>query len=243
MACVSFAVFGCRSTPVTDAARSARELVSEFTPAELVFIHVDSEVFEGVVRGQLAGTEKEHPYDLDFPIFDSRPFGLDSGYARYFATLTTEDSSFPKILREEVVDRVTQNRKSILHALHVDEGTRTGFRCPGLLVTPTFSGNDSLYRAQLAKLRAECPTKPYSHLEVSPPIRGVSSSIRRRLALPGPRPSPKIEPNGELWTAIVDGVYASKGGAMADEYAWVFQRDATTGRLKLVTTSFIMISE
>ena len=245
IACALLAVSGCRSTPLTNSAGHATASAPEFTPGELAFIRTDSEVFEGVVRGQLAGTDKDHPFHLEAPIFDSRPFGLDSGYARYFATLTSEDSSFPKPVRDAAFDRIIENRKSILRALNVDEGGPIPQRCPGLLVIPRPTPTDSAeFAAALAKLRANCPTKSYSYLNVSPPIRGVSASIRRRIQLETrARHLPAAELGGELWTAIVDGSYASKGGGMADEYAWVFQRDPTTGRLKLLTTAMIMIAE
>ena len=232
-----FFLSGCHSAPST---RSVSPAFSEFTANELAFIRTDSEVFEGVVRGQLAGTEKEHPFHLESPIFDSQPYGWDSADVRYFATLSSEDSSFLKALSKAAVNRVIENRKAILRSLNVDEGKRVGQRCPGALISPRPIPADSAsYAIALAKLRVDCPTKAYSHLEVSPPIRGVSSSLYRLLE----RYRQVVHLQGELWTAIVNGSYASKGGGMADEYAWIFQREPQTGRLRLLTTIMIGIAE
>src|SRR4051812_32597859 len=61
-------------------------------------VDVDSEVFAGVVRGQLEGGDDNYPYRLERLRFDSRPYGTTTGRPEVFAGVQGVDPSlsFPR---------------------------------------------------------------------------------------------------------------------------------------------------
>src|ERR1700704_4822435 len=104
-ATILIGAFGCRSVP-------ARE---RLTDQQLALIRADSEVFEAVVRAQLAGNMKDYPYHLDGLRYDSRPstpvaaFGTTTPHPQRSETagpFQTPDLG--------IVDRLSINRKGIL---------------------------------------------------------------------------------------------------------------------------------
>ena len=230
-------VIACRmAAPNVGVPRSA--LRPDFYPEEISFIRADSEVFSAVIRAQLAGGQKDYPYHLDDPRFDSRPYGSDSAYKRYANDFEFEDSTFPGLIRRPVVERITQNRLTILRELSVSEGgPKPHYQCPGILVTPAGDASDSTYRRRLAELRAACPKKEDAHLMVGFPLRGIPESIRnaryRRFTLP----------EGDVWTTLVEADYSGPSGSMWELHAWFFRRDPVTQQLSLAGTWLLGIIE
>src|SRR6266550_6824450 len=118
---IAGALLGCQSVRSPDNVAPEQSIPS-LTYDELGLIRADSELFEGVVRAQLAGTKKEHPYHLDSLRFDARPYGSDSALPVGSLGFEKSDSSFPSQVRPEVIARLVGNRKLILSALAVQEG-------------------------------------------------------------------------------------------------------------------------
>jgi len=236
---IAGALLGCQSVRSPDNV-APEQSISSLTYDELGLIRADSELFEGVVRAQLAGTKKEHPYHLDSLRFDARPYGSDSALPVGSLGFEKSDSSFPSQVRPEVIARLVGNRKLILSALAVQEGGPRHYSpCAGLLVVPVVPLGDSVTSAKkLAELRAGCP-KADAYLTVSLPIHGMPEDVRKAAI----RIRKPLQLDGEFLTALVDGKYAGPSGSMWDEYAWLFQRDPSTGRLKLATTLLIGIAE
>jgi len=228
-------VFGCRTTPVTQQ-REGYQL----TNYEQRLVRADSEVFEAVVRAQLAGTEKTYPFHLDDPVFDSRPYGTDSARAPTGGFFKKDDLTFGLGLPAEVVSRLVQARKQVLASLNVREGPRrNNNQCPRLLV-PRRSPDGAIDTASLRELRAKCPRKSESYLHVGIPIPGEPADLRKPRGL-SDKPLPELD--GELWTVIVEADHAGPGGSMWEYHAWVFRRNPATRRLELARTSLIGIAE
>ena len=123
----------CRSTPpeppspITRAASHAEELT---------LIRADSEVFDAVVRAQLAGRDDEYPFHLEHLRYDSRPYGTPSGYPEVFAGVQGIDPSlsFPRP-GKPTIDRLAKNRKRILQQNDVPEGPDVNYaQCAGARV-------------------------------------------------------------------------------------------------------------
>jgi hypothetical protein len=239
---LGLAICGCAPA----LSRTSRPVGSTLYQEEIAFIRADSALFAAVVRGQLAGTEKEPPYHMDPLRFDARPYGNDSAYSDYLNDFEFEDSTFPGLIRREVMQRIIANRRSILADLNVTEGGPISApSCPGILVPPppppppARSPNDSSYARELAKLRAGCPKKADNYVSVSLPIRSLTKSVQERLKSVG------LSPNlpGEVWTSLVETTNIGPGGAMWTMYLWLFQRDPSKGALKLAKTVLYGIAE
>jgi hypothetical protein len=233
-----FGILACQSYRISDKLSPGRSVQPGFTDSERGFIRADSELFDAVVRAQLAGNAKDYPYHLDSLWYDARPYGTDSGYPPYPLHFEKEDSTFPISARAEVIRQLVENRKRVLNALRVSEGPRGNDRqCAGSLVisAPPRGKTQS-------ELLAKCPKTLESYLRVSLPIRGEPPSFRKR-----PRGQIQLGDlaplGGEVWTAIVEASHAGPGGGMWEEHGWVFQRDTASGRLKLARTTLLMIAE
>ena len=233
-------VLACQSVRSPDNISPDQPDVPNLTSEELGLVRADSELFEGVVRGQLSGTKKEYPFHLDSPRFDSRPYGTDSAFPRGGLSFEKGDPTFPNRLRPEVVARLVADRKLVLRALDVQEGGPRNYSpCAGILVVPVPPPGGSISREKLAELRAGCPKTEDAYLTVGLPIRGVPEGIRKfGIAYKAP-----IQLTGEVWTAIVEGWYAGPSGGMWDEHAWMLQRDPSTSRLRLARTLLLGIAE
>ena len=228
----------CACTSAVSRTSVARD--SGFNQGERAFIRAASELFEAVVNGQLAGTAKQHPYHLESPRFDARPYGNDSAHKRYVHDFELEDSTFPGLIRPQVIARIADNRKSILARLNVAEGgPKPAPNCPGILVTPHRSAADSAYNKELEQLRAACPKKSDYYIVVALPLRVLTKSVIARMKYV--RFNPAL--SGEVWTALVETTSVGPGGGMWDFYLWVFQRDQATGKLKLSQTILYGIIE
>lgn len=217
----------CGCTSAVSGTRA--EFGNGFYPEEVAFIRADSELFEAVVTGQLAGTPKEPPYHLDSPRFDARPYGNDSAHRRYLNDFEREDSTFPSLIRPSVFTRIIDNRKAILARLGVTEGgPAPAPSCPGILVVPHRSPDDSTYRKELERLRAGCPKKADYYVTVGLPIRTLTAAVIRRMQQVGLR----TEATGDVWTSLVETTSAGPGGAMWTLDMWLFRREPATGKLK-----------
>jgi hypothetical protein len=220
--------------------RTGSGITRGFYPEELAFIRADSELFEGVVSGQLAGTEKNHPYHLDSPRFDARPYGNDSAHTPYAHDFELEDSTFPGLIRRPVIARIIQNRKSILARHNATEGGPAHApECPGILVAPMHASNESTYRKELKQLRAACPKKADNYISVGLPLRVLTKSVKQRIDYVSDHPNL----TGAVWTSLVETTSVGPGGSMWDMHLWLFQRDQTTGKLKFAKTILYGIIE
>jgi len=234
-AACAIVVFACRTAPVTQ-----QQEGYQLTNYEQRLVRADSEVFEAVVRAQLAGTEKTYPFHLDDPVFDSRPYGTDSARAPTGGFFKKDDLTLGLGLPAEVVSRLVQARKQVLASLNVREGPRrNNNQCPGLLV-PRRSPDGAIDTASMRELRAKCPRKSESYLHVGIPIPGEPGDLRKPRGL-SDKPLPELD--GELWTVIVEADHAGPGGSMWEYHAWVFRRNPATRRLELARTSLIGIAE
>ncbi len=225
----------------------ARDSLSD---QELTIIRADSAVFEAVVRGQLAGTEKAHPYHLDSMRFDSRP--QPTGYGNPYGEVVTriDSTTLLKRLGPVIMDRLAKGRKQILSLNGASEGRPCPLGwCVGMLVEPRplRPGSQTRPDSILANPHRDCPKTGHSYLKVSLPIPGVPDAVARELtrraSLPGPQRGQLVDPAGIAWTAIVETYSVGQTGGMVDEYAWLFRRNPSTGRLELADTVMLMVAE
>jgi len=232
-AAISIGAFGCRSVP-------ARE---SLTDQQLALIRADSEVFEAVVRAQLAGNMKDYPYHLDGLRYDSRP----STPVAVFGTTTprpqTSETTGPFQTPDlGILDRLTKNRKEILERSAVEESAaRTYSNCAGILVPPPPPpvGSPPSARTNLPDIHATCPRHQESYVAVSLPVRGEPKALNEIANQRGRR----VSWTGEVWTVVVDESSAGPGGSMWSQHAWLFTRNPADRRLHLAETILLGIAE
>jgi hypothetical protein len=230
--------FACRSFPAPNLSEQ------EYRSAQqVVLIRADSEVFDAVVRGQLAGTEKDYPFHLDGLRFDSRP----AGPAAPFQILTTAAYGVDSALRVQLpdsatLDRITRNRKQILNAAGVEEGGHSRYtNCAGVLVPPPPPPKGSPPSASTGRrdLLAKCPRHPDHYLTVGLPVRGQPDALKESPNAKGRR----ARLSGEVWTVVVEQNSASPSGRMWTQHAWLLTRNPSSGRLELADTFLLGVIE
>lgn len=204
--------------------------------AELTLIRADSELFAAVVRAQTSGKDDEYPYRLDHLRYDPRPYGSPSGYPETFAGVQGIDPtlSFARA-RQQVIDRITENRKRILGESGVPDGGPVSYsQCAGADVPPPpppRRGSRSARRSKPRDVHAGCPRTPEYYLTVGLPVRGQPPGLRNTRSSRGR----VARLNGEVWTVLVDEHYTGPNGWSWAEYAWLFERHRS-GRLELAST-------
>ena len=203
----------------------------------LTLIEIDSAVFVGVVRGQLAGGDDDYPYHLERFRYDSRPYGTNSGYPEVFAGVEGIDPtlSFPRTDRSESeIEFLVQTRKQILQENGAPEGGLVPYaQCAGAGVPtpPPPKGRSSARRAKPIDVHAGCPKTPEIYLTVGLPIRGQPPGLRNMRDTRGDR----VSLDGEVWTVLVEETLTGPGGWKRSQYAWLFTRNRS-GQLELANT-------
>jgi hypothetical protein len=231
------AIAACRSAPAPE---PPPPITRSASPAEeLTLIRVDSEMFDAVVRAQLAGGNDAYPYHLDHLRYDARPYGTASGYPEVFAGVQGIDPtlSFPRA-GSRAIRRVAQNRKRILETIGVPEGGPTTYnQCAGVGVpVPPARGSTAASRTKKpADVHAGCPKTPEYYLTVGLPIRGQPAGLWNARDSHGDRVSLTGD---DIWTALVDVHAAGPNGWSWSQYAWIFRRDGS-GRPELTNTILI----
>lgn len=219
---------GCRTIPKGES----------LTAQQIELIRADSEVFAAVVRPEVEPGAKVQVFSNGKAAFDSWPFG-DPQYFRETAgggqgfepsgLFDHPDTTMMKLLR--------QSRSRILKVLGAEEKTVFSYpNCGGTLAIemPRAAGS----RPDSGP-RPGCPPTNETVITVGTPVRGQPASLRRfneRSGLPA-------DLSGELWTVIADNHYAGPRGQNWFQSAWVFRRNASTGKLLLVTKILVAWAE
>src|SRR5437764_13457695 len=99
---------GCRSLPTTEDTSPPPSTTEVLREREMTLIQADSEVFEAVVRAQLASGDNEYPHRLDALRIDARPYGTSTGYPENFAGVQGIDPTltFGRAGQSEIEDLV-----------------------------------------------------------------------------------------------------------------------------------------
>jgi hypothetical protein len=217
---------------------------SNANPTEPVrtLVDVDSEVFAGVVRGQLEGRDDAYPYHLDRFRFDSRPYGTATGRPEVFAGVQGVDPSlsFPRSIESESeISYVTDTRRRILRANGMQEGGPLTYpQCAGAGVPiPPPPRGAAARRAKAQDVHAGCPRNAEYYLNVGLPIRGQPPGLQNFRDTRGDR----VNLKGDVWTVLVEQNSFGPDGWRKSTYAWLFKRDR--GVLKREHTVLIGVVE
>jgi hypothetical protein len=188
-----------------------------------------------VVRAQLAGTEKQHPFHIDRLRYDSRPYGTRSGYPENSAGVqgVAPTLSFAPA-RRRAIDSIVKNRKRILKMTKVPEGGPFSYRqCAGAGVpTPPPRRSGSAARTKPPDVHAGCPKRPETYLTVGLPVRGQPEGLRKFRDSHGQF----VRLTGEVWTTIVEEWAAGPSGWTWSQYGWLLKRNRWNGKLELAAT-------
>src|SRR4051794_4115626 len=164
---VAGCVFAC--TPLTDAQRAALE--------------ADAESFEAIVRSQITDSATS---SLGFLRVDARPAGDDAVLAGAVQTSRPIDLSPTPDSMSRLNQSMEDQRRSILHALKVDDGGPFDYPYCGGARRVTDSAVDTV---------SKCPRQPVRYVTVGAPYRGAAPLLEklRRPELPAP------DSGAELW--------------------------------------------
>jgi hypothetical protein len=225
--------FGCRSLPAKD----------NLSEQQLALIRADSEVFEAVVRAQLAGSMKDYPYHLDGLRYESRPSIPVAAFPIIAPRSKKPGAAGPFEAPDlMMMDRLAMNRKQILKRAGVEEGGPLRYPdCAGVLVPPPPPpvGSSPTARTTPPDLHASCPRHSESYVTVSLPIRGEPEALKR---FPNPKGRP-VNLTGEVWTVVVEENTAGPNGSMWSQSAWVLTRLPSSHRLELADTNLLGVIE
>lgn len=228
----------CRSAPEESPRPITRHASRE---EEMTLIRADSQMFDAVVRAQLAGSDNEYPYHLENLRYDSRPYGTPSGYPEVFAGVQGVDPSlsFPRA-GKSAINRLAENRKLILEMNGVPEGPPSTYnQCAGARVpAPPPVRGKAAARAKRADVHAGCPRTPEYYLTVGLPVRGQPAGLWNARDTRGER----VTLGGDVWTTLVDVHSAGPNGWSWSQYAWLFQRDGS-GQPVLASTILVSVIE
>jgi hypothetical protein len=231
---------GCRSLPATGDSRVGASPAAVLRERAMTLIQADSEVFEAVVRAQLAADDENYPHHLDQVRFDARPYGTASGYPENFAGVEGIDPTltFGRAGKSEIEDLVF-NRKEVLDALGAEQGHMPTYRqCAGAGVPTPPPARGSKTRVKTINVYGGCPRLPEYYLTVGLPVRGQPEGLRNGRDSHGRRVSLK----GDVWTALVDEHVIGPNGWTTSQYAWLFRRN-NTGKLELENAILIGVTQ
>ena len=205
-------------------------------------VDVDSEVFAGVVRGQLEGRDDSYPYRLERFRFDSRPYGTPKGRPEVFAGVQGVDPSlsFPRSVESESeIAYIVETRRRILRSNGVQESAQLTYnQCAGAGVPiPPPPRGRTASRAKAQDVHAGCPKTAEYYLNVGLPIRGQPPGLENVRDTRGN----KVNLKGDVWTVLVEQTSYGPDGWRKSNYAWLFKRDR--GRLKLENTILVGVIE
>jgi hypothetical protein len=237
--CVSTGV-GCRSLAPTGDPGAGASPAAVLREREMTLIQADSEVFEAVVRAQLAADDENYPHHLDHVRFDVRPYGTASGYPENFAGVEGIDPTltFGRAGKSEIEDLVF-NRKEVLDAFGAEQGHMPTYRqCAGAGVPTPPPARGSKTRVRPANVHSGCPRSLEYYLTIGLPVRGQPEGLRNGRDSHGRRVSLK----GDVWTALVDEHIIGPNGWTVSQYAWLFRRNSA-GKLELANTILIGVTQ
>ncbi len=238
-ACLAIAQ-SCHSPPTTDVSPSAPSESATLRHREMTLVQADSEVFEAVVRAQLAAGNESYPHHLDGVRIDARPYGTASGYPENFAGVEGIDPTltFGRAGKSETEDLVF-NRKEVLDALGAAEGHVPTYRqCAGAGVPTPPPPRGSKTRAKTNNVHAGCPRSLEYYVTVGLPVRGQPEGLKNVRDSRGRRVSLK----GDVWTTLVDEHMIGPTGWTVSQYAWLFRRNKA-GKLELANTILIGVTQ
>ncbi len=238
LSCVAGATFligasACRSLPAR----------ANLSGQQVALIRADSEVFEAVVRAQLAGNMKDYPYHLDGLRYDSRPsipvaaFPITAPRSKKLRA--TGPFEAPDSM---MMDRLAMNREQILKRTGVEQGGPLRYPdCAGVLVPPPPPpvGSSPSTSTPRPDLHASCPRHSESYVTVSLPIRGEPEALKR---FPNPK-GRRANLTGEVWTVVVEENTAGPSGSMWSQHAWIFTHLPSSHRLELADTNLLGVIE
>ena len=205
-------------------------------------VDVDSEVFAGVVRGQIEGRDDAYPYRLDRFRFDSRPYGTRNGRPEVFVGVQGVDPSlsFPRSVESESeITYVTETRRRILRDNSVQEGPQVSYpQCAGAGVpVPPPPRGAAARRAKPQDVHAGCPRNAEYYMNVGLPIRGQPPGLQNLRDTRGH----SVNLKGDVWTVLVEQNSFGPDGWRKSTYAWLFKRDR--GVLKREATILVGVVE
>ena len=176
----------------------------------------DAETFEAIVRSQISDSAS-----AGFLRVDSRPAG-----DKELLSPTPEPAGFdPDSLNDTVTEGATKiiadQRKEILHDLHVEEG--------GPFVYPSCGGFRTRRFRDSAAVHPDpdCPKAFRRYVTVGLPTRGAALLLNKARRPETPPP----DTTGELWTVLVTESSVGPGGQQWRQYGWLFRRDPATASL------------
>lgn len=180
-------------------------------------VAADAETFEAIVRSQMSDSASS-----GFLRVDSRPAGDKDILSAPPPTATGLD---PDSTGDSVPDgdakTIADQRKDILHDLHVEEGGPFVYPECGGFRTRRFRDTASVHP------NPDCPKTFHRYVTVGVPTRGASSVVTKAR-----RPEiPITDTTGEVWTVLVTETSVGPGGQQWRQYAWLFRRDQETGQL------------
>jgi hypothetical protein len=203
--------------------------------SERELVHIDAEVFEAVVRSELAVGAMDSSRSPGFLRIDSRPVDNTSTLppqrqAQTGIALDDEDSVPAS---SAVIDRIAQERHAILERLGVEEGgpfifpgcegVRSGETEPKSGVTPRVAG---------------CPTRWRRYVTIGLPHRGIGlipENVRKT--------DPRSFESGEAWTVLVTETSIGSGGQDWKQYASVLTRESDGNGLTLAARFLLTWAE
>ena len=182
-------------------------------------VAADAETFEAIVRSQMSDSASS-----GFLRVDSRPAGDKEILPGPPATATGLDpDSASDSVPEGDARMITDQRKEILHDLHVEEGGPFVYPECGGFRTRRFRDTASVHP------NPDCPKTFHRYVTVGVPTRGASSIVTKAR-----RPEvPATDTTGEMWTVLVTETAVGPGGQQWRQYAWLFRRDQESGRLDM----------
>jgi len=194
-------------------------------------LEADAESFEAIVRSQITDSASG---SLGFLRVDARPGRDDavlSGETAPRHGLDLSDSAGSPDSLAKLLAAVEDQRRSILGALKVDGSGPFNF--------PFCGGARRVSDSAAVNGDTKCPTEPVRYVTVGVPYRGAAPVLEK---LRSPE-SPVPDSSAELWTVLVSETNIGPGGQQWREYAWLFRREAESGKLAAVERFLVSWAE
>jgi hypothetical protein len=240
-ASVCVIVAACSSLPTTGNGSPAPSTTEVLRDREMTLIQADSEVFDAVVRAQVAAEGDNYPRHMEALRIDARPYGTASGYPENFAGVQGIDPTltFGRAGQSEIDDLV-RTRQEILESFGAPKGRAPAYRqCAGAGVpAPPPPRGAKTTRAKTSDVHAGCPKTPEYYLTVGLPVRGQPEGLNNVRDVQGHR----VSLDGDVWTALVEEHEAGPQGWKLWQYAWLFRRDRA-GRLQLANAILVGVTQ
>lgn len=176
----------------------------------------DAETFEAIVRSQMSNS-----VSAGFLRVDSRPAGDKELLSPTPASAGFDPDSLSDTVAESAARIIADQRKEILHDLHVEEGGPFNYPSCGGFRTRRFRDSSAIHPDP------ECPKAFRRYVTVGLPTRGASMLLNKARLPETPPP----DTTGELWTVLVTESSVGPGGQQWRQYGWLFRRDPATANL------------